>query len=137
MILSIIYYTIFTFLFAAFNALVISWAHFKGEQRKTISKFWHATGRLILGFVLFILWKLQGNDLLNIIFLFSVFNLSWTIWDLLINALRKVNGEDIVLFHTDTKGINKYIMKVFFNNAFLFWLLRIVLLILNAAIFIY
>lgn len=132
MITSIIFLTVFTVLFAAFNAYVISWAHTSMQpQRGFLSSIWHILGRVILAMVLFILWYYNGNSLLNLLFLFTVFNLTWTVWDVLINAIRMTNGEEVAIFQTDTKGINKYLFALFFNAPIAFWSFRFALIIIN------
>ena len=132
MIEAIVLFTVFTVLFAAFNAYVISWAHTHlNPQRGFLSQVWHVLGRVILGVVLLILWFSYGHAVLNLLFLFTVFNVSWTLWDVLINTIRIVNGEEVAILHTDTKGINKYIMALFFNSPIAFWTFRFALVIFN------
>jgi len=128
----LIYLTLSITLFAIFNGIVISWAHSFKRQRKYLSHVWHIIGRIVIGLVAGWEWyNLESKDtVMAILFAATVFNLSWTVWDLVINLVRKSIGkENIDILHVDSKGINSIVLKVI--SPTWFWILRAILIIIN------
>lgn len=128
----LIYITLAITIFAIFNGLVISWAHSSGKERLFLSKLWHILGRVLIGVIALWEWyNLKDLSLLTgIVFALTTFNVSWTIWDLTINLVRsKIGLEPIKILHTDTNGINAFIVGVIHNTGF--WVLRLLLIIAN------
>lgn len=137
--ISLVYISIFIVLFAVFNALVILWQQNTMKKRIYWSKMWHILGRIIIGAV--VLWEWYNIDDTGdwpawVVFFLTVGNLSWTIWDLVINAFRKTNGTKIEYLHID-QGFNNTVLKVCFNNKNLFWGIRFSLIVINIGLLIY
>lgn len=133
--ISLIYLTVFVFIFAMFNAYVILWQQNTQKKRKLWSKIWHITGRIIIGLVALweFYWLEDKSIYMGLIYFLTVFNLSWTVWDLSINWIRKINGTKIKLLYIDN-GINRKILDFFMGNRTVFWILRLILIVSNVVL---
>jgi len=123
--------------FAAFNGFMILWEQNIRGKRLTWSKIWHSIGRVVLGIPIIALWYfyVEPKELLWL-FLLTCFNMSWTYWDLLINAIRKWGGTKISYLHGH-KGMNDIAFKICLEKLWLYWGARFAPIAANIILLIY
>jgi len=119
------------FLFSIWNGLSILWQQNIDGKEELWSKRWHLVGRLcILAIVIDLL--LFQNIISNIglfKYLFIVFNLSWTVYNFIINIVRKWGGTPISIFHIGSGGFDGALRK--YLSVAQIWVLGLVLILIS------
>ena len=122
-------------LLAVYNGLFISWQQNTNNLADKWSKYWHFLGRVLILSIAFEIIFLHhfylGFGLIAGIL--TLFNLSWTIWNLVINITRKLCGADIPLLHIGNGGFNGWLKKRL--GVLMVWIIGICFIILNIQAF--
>jgi len=125
------------FLLSIFNGLVISWQQNTSGLAAKWSKYWHLLGRvLILSIVLDCIFYWTIYQHIGFwAYCLSIFNLSWTIWNFMINLTRKLCGSDISLFHIGNGGFDGWIKENIGIKAV--WIIGLALILINIGLLFY
>lgn len=131
---------------ASWNAYIILWGTAKNlpelyNKRKRWSKIWHKTGWVIRFMIAcLILWLMIGNIefifswKLFAIWLLAFINVSWILYDLTINVIRKLEANQCSVTYIDNKGFNGFCLK--YLGFYYTWIFRGVLVLINLIILI-
>ena len=121
------------FIFGLWNAYVVIWGtHFDPEERQRVNKIWHGLGLFLKVWIIAL--AIYTMPVHWFLILFTGFNLSWTIYDLTINAVRK-KWQGLPLLHIDSMKINTTISRAITPTGF--WIIKFTLLIINAILLIF
>jgi hypothetical protein len=143
--------TILLILLAWWNGKIITWQQAKAAGKyvkaKRYSKQWHSIGkwwRIVLA--LYFVGYLNRNEYIelfttftwgNFFYLFGnglwVLNLSYTIYDLIINLTMRAFNPNIKLSYIDDKNFNAFTLKYLGKKGT--WIFRIILIVINILIF--
>jgi hypothetical protein len=100
------------FLLGIYNGLFIAWKQNSGSLELKISKLWHLLGRVIILFLFLDIYLKDVYFGLGWVFLFCVFNLSWTVYNLTINLVRRYFGAGIPIFHIGNGGFDGWLKSI-------------------------
>lgn len=137
-----IWYILFIILvLASWNAYIILWGleRFDAKKRKRYSTIWHKIGWVIRFMIAcLILWLMIGNIeftfnwKLFFIWLLAFINTAWTLYDLTINIIRKLEANQCSVTYIDNKGFNGFCLK--YLGFYYTWIFRGVLVLINLII---
>lgn len=119
------------FLLGIYNGFFIAWAQKIKNKELKWSKYWHVLGRFIILFIMIDSYIFEPviNSIGLLTYCFICLNLSWTIFNLNVNIIRKICGTKIGLFHLSENGVDALIVKkIGLRNV---WLSGLALIIIN------
>lgn len=120
------------FLFGIWNAYVVIWGtHYDIHKRAQANSIWHGIALFAKVYIIAIAIYTSPENWL--IIGLTGFNLSWTIYDLTINIVRKI-WQGLPILHVDMMPINSTIAKAITPTGF--WVVKFLLVAINIYLFI-